>query len=396
MATTSADTPPLLATFGLQEKTLAHALHATNAAIYGGAALTWYLETPAPPEQDIDIWCQPAEPILRPLIYTLYDSIFRSAGYFPDNKNPAATEYYNTPILNIVAIHNWYNPTLKRKIQLIIRKQGPDISDSPDDDFDLDITTIRVVPNPTNPSTLTVQSRTADLCINIDRRVMSLYNLRGQNLHSNLYRVNKYYARGFAFETTETACSCPCGAATHTIITSPRRMGRTEAIKYVRRAWIEANPLPDNHPLRADVLQGTLLEGCNNKTLISKTRSQLITENDQCREALLLPQNEYLYPDETAWLREYYEVLQGMIYYHQLQERYGNRPSMLATATIADIAGAIQDAKRLIKNPVSDIYPDVFKYGMALIDTADSYAESSVYSSSELETPESRDIITYV
>lgn len=393
-------TPSLLATFGLQEAPLARALHATKAAIHGGAALSWYLGTPAPPGQDIDIWCQPAEPILRPVIYALYDTIFRAAGYVPKDRqrNPAAAEYYDVAPLHIDAVHNWYNPTLKRKIQLILRTQGPDIPASPVAEFDLDITMIRVAPHPADPATLCLQTQSTELCSRIDRRVMRINCLRGQNLASNLSRVHKYYARGFAFETTESTCSCPCGAATHTAIIPPRRLECVEAIKYVRNAWIAANPLPDNHPLRADVLKATLLSDYNNKSLITKTYAQLMTERDHCRQAVRLPQNLPTYPQETEWLQKYYTVLLGLTHYHRLQRLWGETPN-LSTATTKDIAAAIQNAKWLIKSPASDMFQEVYNYAIALFQEADRCVETDRTASTEWGNPAAlliHDVITYV
>lgn len=395
----SAAPPSLLATFGIQEAPLARALHATNAVIHGGAALSWYMGTSAPPGQDIDIWCQPAEPILRPVIYALYDTIFRAAGYLPRDRNPATAEYYDVAPLHIDAIHNWYNPTLKRKIQLIFRTYGPDIPASPVTEFDLDITMIRVIPNPVDPATLCVQTQSAELCDRIDRRVMRINNLHGQNLRNNLNRVHKYYNRGFAFETTETACSCPCGTATHTTITPPRRMERGEAIRYVRKAWITANPLPDNHPLRADVLKATLLADYNNRTLISKTYGQLMTERDHCRQALRLPQNQPTYPQETAWLWKYYEVLLGLTHYRRLQHLWGETPD-LSAATTTDISAAKQNALWLGMSAAGYMYQEAFKYADALHLEADRQTEAvgratATSATSTPPTMEIRDVITH-
>lgn len=404
-----AATPSLLATFGIQEAPLARALHATKAAIHGGAALSWYLETPAPPEQDIDIWCQPAEPILRPVIYALYDTIFRAAGYVPnDRHDPAAAKYYDVAPLHIDAIHNWYHPTLKRRIQLILRTQGPDIPACPTAEFDLDITSMRIVPDPKNPAILCLQTPSTDLCDQIDRRVMRINNLHGQNLRNNLNRVHKYYNRGFAFETTETTCSCPCGAATHTTVTLPRRMDRAEAIKTVRKAWIAANPLPDNHPLRADVLKATLLADYNNQTLMTKSYGQLMAEREHCRQAQRLPQNQHIYPQETAWIWKYYQVLLGLTHYRRLQHLWGEKPD-LSAATTKDIAAAIQNAKWLIQSPASEMFQGPYNYAMELFqeavrcaETVTSHtetdrAQATVAVTDEWDNPvlEVRDVITH-
>lgn len=328
--TAAATTPRLLTAFGLQEQeaALARAFRITDAAIHGGAALTWLTNTDSPPGQDIDIWCQPSERILSALIYALYDTIFRAAGYSPQpaTANTAAailTEYYGIRHLHIDAIHNWYHPTLERKIQLILRSKtspttGITLPASPIAEFDLDITTAKVSASPSHDE-LVATAPTPTLAAQIARRVMTITNLRGQVLHNNLLRVRKYYSRGYAFETTETTCSCPCGAAKHTAITPPRRLSLLEALNYVRTAWLAANPLSDNHPLRADNLKTRIL--AENPNLLTITPDRLSELQSYCQATTGFIQNRVTYPAETEWVRNYGSALAGLWSLRSIQSR---------------------------------------------------------------------------
>ena len=323
----TAATNTVLSAFGLQgqEAALSRAFRATKAAIHGGAALSWYLNTPPPPGQDIDIWCQPAEAILRPIIFALYDTIFRAAGYRPTRAIYAdrnRSRYYRAHDLHIDAIHDWYNPALKRKIQLIFRathdRLGFEISATPTGGFDLDITSIQVAASihPTSDC-LTVSPPHADLADRIERRVMRICNLAGQILRNNLNRVRKYYERGFAFETTETTCSCTCGAIHHTVVTPPRRLTIGEAIVLVHKEWATANALPTDHPARADTLRTRLYKQAPLDTLRLQTLKELIAE---CLHVTSLVQNKVLYPTETSWIKEYIRMAVFVLNLRRLQD----------------------------------------------------------------------------
>jgi len=319
-------TNSVLPAFGLQdqEAALARAFRATNASIHGGAALSWYLNTPPPPGQDIDIWCQPAEAILRPIIFALYDTIFRAAGYSPTRAAAYRnrSRYYRASDIHIDAIHDWYNPVLERKIQLIFRsthdRLGFEISATPTGGFDLDITSVQVAATalPTFDR-LIVATLPVDLADRIERRVMRIGNLTGQILRNNLNRVRKYYERGFAFEITETTCSCTCGALHHTVVTPPRRLTIEEAIAFVRRQWAIANALPDDHPVRADSLRTRLYRQAPLDTLKLETLKELISE---CLHVTSLVQNEVLYPTETAWIKEYIRMAVVVLNLRRLQD----------------------------------------------------------------------------
>lgn len=319
-------TNSVLPAFGLQdqEAALARAFRATKAAIHGGAALSWYLNKAPPPGQDIDIWCQPAEAILRPIIFALYDTIFRAAGYRPTRAAAYRnrSRYYRAHDLHIDAIHDWYNPALKRKIQLIFRathdRLGFEISATPTGGFDLDITSIQVSAT-TLPTfdRLTVGTLSDDLADRIERRVMRIGNLTGQILRNNLERVRKYYDRGFAFETTETTCSCTCGAIHHTVVTPPRRLTIAEATALVHKEWAIANALPKGHPARADTLRTRLHAQVPLDTLRLEALTELISE---CLQVTSLVQNKVLYPTETAWIKEYIQMAVFVLNLRRLQD----------------------------------------------------------------------------
>lgn len=317
-------TNSVLPAFGLQdqEAALARAFRATNASIHGGAALSWYLNTPPPPGQDIDIWCQPAEAILRPIIFALYDTIFRAAGYHPTRAAAYRnrSRYYRAHDLHIDAIHDWYNPVLERKIQLIFRsthdRLGFEISATPTGGFDLDITSVQVAATLPTFDRLTVATLSVDLADRIERRVMRIDNLTGQILRNNLNRVRKYYERGFAFETTDTTCSCTCGAIHHTVVTPPRRLTIEEATALVCKEWAIANALPKDHPARADTLRNRLHAQVPLDTLKLETLKELISE---CLQVTSLVQNKVLYPTETGWIKEYTRMAVFVLNLRRLQ-----------------------------------------------------------------------------
>lgn len=324
---TTAKTNSVLTAFNLheQEPALARAFRATNAAIHGGAALSWYLNTPPPPGQDIDIWCQPAEAILRPIIYALFDTIFRAAGYRPLRATYTGrnrSRYYRARDLHIVAIHDWFNPVLDRKIQLIFRathdRKGFPVLATPTGGFDLDITSVQVAASihPTSDC-LTVSPPHADLADRIERRVMRICNLTGQVLRNNLNRVRKYYERGFAFETMETHCSCTCGAIHHTIVTPPRRLTIEEATTLVRKEWVAANALHADHPYRANTFRNSLHAQVSLDMWGTGPLEELISE---CSQVTSLVQNKVLYPTETAWIKQYAEMAVFVLNLRRLQD----------------------------------------------------------------------------
>lgn len=325
---TTTTTKPVLTAFGLQdqEAALARAFLVTGSAIYGGAALSWYLQQTPPPGQDIDIWCQPIEPILKPVIIALFDTIFRSAGYLPLSSSSlhSIDDYYNAPEIHIDRIKNWYNTTLDRKIQLIFRKThdsaGNRVRESPTGGFDLDITTICIESSVScTTGVLKAVVPSAELADRISRRVMTINNLTGQNLTNNIRRMRKYYDRGFAFETTEASCSCPCGAVHHTAVIPARRLNHQEAFEHIRKAWAAANPLTDANPFRADKVCRSCLRSPPVDTL---TKAELMDLREDCETALSLIQNTYTYPVETKWIKEFVPVCQFGIDAHDCLARW--------------------------------------------------------------------------
>lgn len=348
----------MLTAFGLQdqEAALARAFRVTGAAIHGGAALSWYLNTDPPAGQDIDIWCQPSERILSPLIHALYDTIFRAAGYAPEKPttDKASYQYYGLRELHIDAIHNWFNPTVNRKIQLILRSSTAPSAD-PTTEFDLDITTVKVAPVRMNGADrLLVTVPTTELAVQIRRRVMSIANLRGQILSNNLRRVYKYYSRGFAFEVTEATCACACGAVHHTAVTPPRRLTLSEAFAHVRKAWVAANPLPDWYALRADVLKRHITTHFAGKTLLTANRATLADLRESCIRATGLYQNAVVYPAETAWLMTYRKAINGLWTLRNIQHWTSD-----SYRGVINMDRYVTQLKSLETNPIMDMFPSL-------------------------------------
>jgi hypothetical protein len=306
---TSNPTHPVLTAFGLegQEAALARALRATGATIHGGAALSWYTSTAPPSGQDIDIWCRPVEPILYPLVIALYDTIFRAAGYTPSGDSvytDSRREHcYNAEFHHIAHIMNWHNPTMRRQIQLILRKPGAPAAIN---HFDLDICQIGIIPTPGAEGLVAIPPASLSP-VQLGNKVMRVVHLTGQSSKKFLYRVRKYYERGFAFETSEAHCSCPCGAASHRTVTPPRRMTLEEGLEYAEKEWVKANPLPSHRPHRADNLQRYLQR--SDHRLADKSLQALEQEHRSCELAITLLQNKHELPLETAWIRKYMEVL---------------------------------------------------------------------------------------
>ena len=339
---------PVLTAFGLQtqEAALARAFVTTGATIHGGAALSWFTGTAPPPGQDIDIWCRPAEPILYPLIRALYDTIFRAAGYHPvsDSHTSSSSSYY-AKFKHIAHIHNWHSFACGRKIQLIIRK--PDAPPNTTDDFDLDICQIAVVPMPRAEGLVALPPAT--LSPNqIANRIMQLRDLTGQSSANTLKRVRKYYDRGFAFESTEATCSCPCGTASHRTVTAPRRMTLEEGLAHVSKSWATANPLSNYNPHRADNLQRYLQRADN--AIATKPLRQLEEELLACRIANDLLQNQVHYSRETDWIVNYVNtVITDAIRIKHLEMDWAEtrifRPSTTFCARI------LRDCERLLEKP---------------------------------------------
>jgi hypothetical protein len=360
MTTPTPDASPVLITFGLQdqEAALTRALRVTNAAIHGGAALSWYTNTEPPAGQDIDIWCQPVARILSPVIVALYDTIFRTVGYSPvPPSSRAARDYYGIRNLHIDAIHNWFNPTVNRKIQLILRSKDAPSAD-PTTEFDLDITTVKVsAPADTAAADrLLVTVPSTELAVRIRRRVMNINNLKGQHLQNNLRRIHKYYSRGFAFESTEARCSCSCGAVHHMTVTPPHRLSLKEAMDHVRKEWVAANPLPDHYALRADVLKRYITTHYAGDALLTANRTTLNDLRESCTLANRLYQNAALYPAETTWLLHYRKALQGLWLLRRIQHWTADefRPSLRSYMLLQRYQEQLHQVER---NPILDMYP---------------------------------------
>jgi hypothetical protein len=312
----SAMTNPVLTAFGLQdqEAPLCRAFRATGAVIHGGAAVSWYLKTDPPPGQDIDIWCQPAEAILKPILFALYDTIFRAAGYQPQVQKPREKREYVYDMRNahIDAIHNWFHPLLKRKIQLIFRKShtkdGAPVPTSPTGEFDIDITAVRVAPSLLGDRLISYLP-SPELGKQIDRRVLNIHNLKGQNLRKVQIRIRKYYERGFAFESTEARCSCACGATHHVVVTPPHRLLLKEAMVHVRKSWIAANPLSRWNRYRADNVKKYFLTSFSEKRFVTQSVAEISEALDICDRALSLPQNRFTLPVEVHWISNFRNIL---------------------------------------------------------------------------------------
>jgi len=357
---------PVLTAFSLtdQESPLVRAFKATGAAIHGGAALSWYLNAPPPPGQDIDIWCQPSEPILKPIIFALYDTIFRAAGYAPYRpthfRRPRNVSYYNISTAQIDIIYNWYNSNLGRKIQLIIRKSrtrtGTAVPASPIEDFDLDITTLCVAPSILTER-LMVYVPSTELARQIDRRVMNIKSLRGQQLRSNLSRIRKYYARGFAFESTEARCTCACGVVHHMLVTPPHRLSLNEAMADVRKQWLSANPLAASDPLRADNLKRTLLLGHSEKQFLTINDVGIRKMLNDCEKATEMPQNAMLYPIDTLWLDDYCRTLRYVCRIRLLKGEVENYETLLKSGTHPNFGSIRPQLALLLARPESESYP---------------------------------------
>ena len=161
---------------------------------------------------------------------------------------------------------------------------------SPTGEFDIDITTVRVAPSLLGDRLISYLP-SPELGAQIDRRVLNIHNLKGQNLRKVQLRINKYYARGFAFESTEARCACACGATHHMVVTPPHRLSLKEAMAHVRKSWIAANPLSRWDPRRADNVKARFLANFSEKQFISQGDAELNNALEVCDRALALPQN---------------------------------------------------------------------------------------------------------
>lgn len=276
----SSDYARLLAAFGLTEykTSLLHTFHVTDAFIGGSAALTWHIGNEFLPDQDLDIFYTPSPAAPRGITVTLFDTLFSAAGYKCHSLSTGDVHYTDQWTRYIAIVHNWFHTTLKRKIQLVIRSERAP-TDSPaytETDFDICQFYAKYDPRAQdlilryNPATIT-----PEIAEEIrTKRVMRIGNLTAcQSLLTNLKRLRKYYARGFAFEDErETLCSCACG---HEHTTKKyRRLTLDEAYVHVATEYRKAN-------LRVDpnFLVGALL--CDDDTFRRVILDVYRTEYDQ-------------------------------------------------------------------------------------------------------------------
>lgn len=306
---------PVLVIFNLHthEAALARALRETNATIHGGSALCWYTNSIPTLDQDIDIWCQPTSEMTEADIVARINAVIEPAGY--TNRNPETicacgsgetcelcfrTKYLYMGSNSITAVHEWrrhWSYINTRKIQLIIR--NPHITTSPVAEFDLDIATLCVAPHPEEDRLIMLEPN-AELADRIRRHVMRIGNLCGQMLDNKHERINKYYDRGYAFESADGS-----------------RLTQEEAIKYIKSSWIAANPLPESDPHRADNLRSVLAT----QPLTQETPTSILNQlNSTCREALHKPQNAAVYPSDTRWINEYRNTVKFLLQSRKLIE----------------------------------------------------------------------------
>ena len=293
-------THPILRTFGLNEQELARALHVSNAVIFGGAALTWYLGETSPRFQDLDIACRPASEAMRDLIHALFDTLLQHAGYGPPHASaPSSSAYTVNPSTQIEAVYTWFNFALYRHVQLVIRKpDAPSIA--PTDASDLDVTRVTVVPRGTS---LVPQLPPELSPSQVATRRMHFHSLAGQNYRNLRRRLVKYYGRGFTMEETTTG----------------RALTLEQALEAAAPAWAAANPLPDTDLRRADVLSRHLrsfFEGVSDP--LTKQIHTIDALKLLCRKAIRSDLNEILYDDALGDVRHYYQLLVGIGIAHRI------------------------------------------------------------------------------
>jgi len=238
--------------FGLEKAThrftLENIFRITGAHIGGSTALSWHMDDEILPEQDLDIFYTPSTAAPTAITTVLFNTLFNAAGY--ERRLNSTGSYSLAKTLNIDTVLNWYHPTLKRKIQVIVRS-----ADAPTDrpaygeaDFDIcqyyavcDSNTghLSLKYDPVN-SAITSAEISSEIRV---KRVMRIGNLKDQSLQNTLRRLSKYYGRGFAFETEhEAPCSCACGHE-HTA-KKVRRLRYSEAARIVRTEHARVNPVP--------------------------------------------------------------------------------------------------------------------------------------------------------
>jgi hypothetical protein len=289
----------ILTTFGLNEQELARALHVSNAVIFGGAALTWYLGEESPRYQDLDIACRPASEAMHKLIHALFDTLLRHAGYGHSRANAPSNAYTVNPSTQIETVYTWFNYALYRHVQLVIRKpDAPSIA--PTDASDLDVARVTVVPRGTS---LVPQLPPELSPSQVATRRMHFHSLAGQNYQNLRRRLVKYYGRGFTMEETATG----------------RALTLEQALEAAAPAWAAANPLPDTDMRRADVLRTHLnhfFEGVTDPlTKQARTIDALIL---LCRTAILSDLNNILYDEALCEVRHTYKLLVGIGIAHRI------------------------------------------------------------------------------
>lgn len=237
---------PLLAAFGLTDSVLAKTLYSTGSVITGGAALYWHLiqqdpSVSVPADLDLDIWmlnCSSADYRHSRLAFDHFELVLGVAGYVrqtPEKRAAELIERYRSKNIRpghdynfspsdgiITRIQNFIHPGLGRKIR-IIAVQVPSYAEVTKT-FDLDICKMVVTSchfENTDCDAGTFVSgyclgsspkhkSSADLNKLLTQRVMTPSYLPGSDLDNCLARVEKYYARGWAFEGVAPACD-HCG-----------------------------------------------------------------------------------------------------------------------------------------------------------------------------------------
>jgi hypothetical protein len=279
---------PILTAFSLEETALCSVLHAANAVIFGGSAISWHRKKMFDSRQDLDIACQP-DSATRPLVYALFDMLFRTAGYKP---GPDGSADYRS--LSIVAVHNWERLTPRyQKIQLVIRKpRAPPVAY----DMDLDICGLTV--EPTSPSNLVVRFPPGVTETSLAAGLMHLNRMENQHSLGLLEkRLHKYYTRGFTLLTDDNL---------------PLK-SRRQALDYLRKAWVAANPLSPTDLARADTLCDLvkdLLTGMEDPSVLSD--SILTRLHTQLRSALCSTHTAALCPTSQPTIDKYLKLIWGI------------------------------------------------------------------------------------
>ena len=285
-ASSSSSTPMgqkmVLAAFGLleQEQAFGKALLSTNAFLAGGSALYWWMNNnsatpiPIPEGMDIDIWLplpkmadQAEINRFHKIAHNYFESVFGVAGYVRQSPADHFAEvkkrwtlltsakpsnelcYTHSPMCKFISsIHNFLHPVLGRKIQIISVITPPEIEyyhvpKFITDTFDLDICKFVVAPTDfqtrvagvidflDGPVDTTLSRAKLNFMVKeiVERRVMSLGDLRFSRVHNVLLRLEKYYARGFALEGVKPPCA-HCGHAD----AASRRLTLLEAQEFVK------------------------------------------------------------------------------------------------------------------------------------------------------------------